>query len=301
MRALILGGSGYRRTLLTLALVPCACGPGTLGADSSDQQSSSSDSMAATTEDGPVDGSSDSSNSSESTGTEEMGFVPALDIAPDSCDPWAQDCLDGEKCVPYSSDGEGGSWDLSRCVPILGNQGTGDMCIFDGFEEATDNCDGESYCWNVIEENGEFVGICHAFCQGNPDEPECPPMSECQIASEGAINLCIPICDPIAQDCGAGLACHWTGTSFNCLFAVQDTVPLGQPCGFINDCAPGAACLPAEVIPNCGGSACCGAYCDLNLGDEQCAALPGTTCVPFFPEPEAPAGYEHIGVCILPP
>ena len=60
-------------------------------------------------------------------------------------------------------------------------------------------------------------------------------------------------------------------------------------------------CLTAEVIPNCNGSACCGAFCDTNLGDGPCeAATPGTVCADFFEDGSAPPGYEHVGVCILP-
>jgi len=42
-------------------------------------------------------------------------------------------------------------------------------------------------------------------------------------------------------------------------------------------------------------------FCDLELGDGPCAVVPGTSCLPFFPEDMAPLGSEHIGVCIIEP
>jgi hypothetical protein len=60
----------------------------------------------ATTGDG--DGDGDTTNESISTsGSFYAG--PEIDYGggPYGCDPWVQDCPDGEKCVPYSTDGEG--------------------------------------------------------------------------------------------------------------------------------------------------------------------------------------------------
>jgi hypothetical protein len=179
----------------------------------------------------------------------------------------------------------------------MGSQSPGEPCISGGLMEATDDCDGTSFCWDV---NNEGVGICRAFCTGSADDPQCPPGSQCSVSSEATILLCIPDCDPILQDCGPGLACYWTNNNgFYCIFTMQD-IPVGQPCEFINDCEIGLGCLTAEILPACEGSACCSPFCALELGDGPCdAAFPGTACVPFFEEP--PPGYEHIGICILPP
>jgi hypothetical protein len=62
----------------------------------------------------------------------------------------------------------------------------------------------------------------------------------------------------------------------------------------------GNICLDATVVPDCLGSACCSSFCNINLGPEQCDALPGTACVSFFEPGLAPIGYEHVGVCIVP-
>ena len=106
--------------------------------------------------------------------------------------------------------------------------------------------------------------------------------------------------NPLLQDCSPCHGCYWVGNEFNCAFSPQD-LPTGEPCGFVNDCAPGHLCAVAETLPSCGGSSCCTPFCDLEVGDEHCQTLPGTSCVPFFSEQQAPPGYELVGVCTLPP
>jgi hypothetical protein len=59
-------------------------------------------------------------------------------------------------------------------------------------------------------------------------------------------------------------------------------------------------CIDASVMPDCAGASCCTAYCDLELGDAQCDALPGTVCVSFFEDGAAPPESQQVGVCILP-
>jgi hypothetical protein len=105
-------------------------------------------------------------------------------------------------------------------------------------------------------------------------------------------------CDPLLQDCDAGMACYYVeqGDNFLCVPTSQD-IPTGEPCGFVNDCAPGNICWPADTLPFCNGSACCAAFCDLT--DPVCGVM-GTECVAFYGEGMAPPGYEDVGVCVLP-
>jgi hypothetical protein len=258
---------------LLLAALLSACGPTRIGVPATDSETG------------------ESTTTGESTGASFNPFdVPSLG----GCDPYSQDCPEGEKCVPYAS--SGGTWDANKCVPVLGDGALGETCTYDGAVEATDDCDASSYCWKV---DGEGVGTCHAFCMGSPDAPVCPPDSRCLLSGSGIPNLCYPACDPLTQDCGPGLACYWVASYFTCAFTTQD-IPTGEPCGFINDCAPGNICESAEVMPDCEGVACCAAYCNINLDDAQCDAVPGTVCVPFFKE-SAPEAYEHLGVCVAPP
>ncbi len=221
-------------------------------------------------------------------------FVPLDIIEGNVCDPWAQDCPEGEKCVPYSNDG--GNWNANKCVPVDGDGQPGDTCAYDGISVATDSCGADSHCWDVMEIDGQLQGVCTSFCGGSPDNPLCGPGSACLITNEGSINLCIATCDPLSQDCGAGLGCFWGGDDFQCIFTAGEIMG-GEPCGFLNDCAPGHMCAVADVLPNCNGTACCAPFCDLT--DPSCAD-PQTECAAFFEEDTAPPGYESVGVCILP-
>lgn len=280
--------------MLTILLGSVGCGPPRIGSGPSEGEGETgSDPTSSSSE-----STSEESTSEESAGTESgtmsttHGFLPKLDMEGSECGLFMQDCPEGEKCVPYSS--MGGNWNANKCVPVLGEQEPGEPCWHGGAGEGTDNCDETGVCWNVMEVDGELHGTCHAFCSGTADDPQCPPNSTCLIS----LTLCIPDCDPILQDCGPGLACYWAVSNFLCIFTTQN-IPAGQPCGYINDCAGGLSCINADALPECAGAACCSPFCDLELGDAQCESVPGTSCVPFFPD-MPPAGYEHVGVCMLP-
>jgi hypothetical protein len=262
--------------------------------DTSTTQAGDGDGDDTTGGDGDGDTGDGDEGSPTTTGVTQ-GFVPDEDFGGVSeCDPFMQDCPEGEKCVPYGS--TGGNWDANKCVAVTGDGAEGDTCTYGGVVEATDDCGDGLHCWDVMDVDGMAVGVCTAFCGGTADNPSCNPGTSCLIANDGSINLCVTNCDPLLQDCGSGLACFWANGNFNCIFTTQD-IPLGEPCGFINDCIAGTGCLTAEVMPNCNGSACCGSFCDLS--DPTCPQA-GTECSSFFEEGMAPPGYENVGVCILP-
>ena len=229
------------------------------------------------------------------------GFVPPGPDLPWRCDPWEQDCPEGEKCVPYVSSGS--TWDATKCVPILGEQPPGEPCSSAGPVEATDDCDATGVCWNLVEVDAALIGECWGFCTGPIHSASCPPNHLCRVDSGGdVINLCEAWCDPLAQDCAEGTACFWDSGRhiFRCLSTTED-IPPGQPCGFDNDCASGSHCVTGDRLPACADAACCTPFCWLSLGDAGCEALPGTSCVAFFPEGAAmPADWGHVGVCLLP-
>jgi hypothetical protein len=286
---------------VALALLVLACGPpkltGDVDADADAESDDETSSSSSSSETSTTQTSASETGSTETTG--DWTFVPELDVWETiECDSFAQDCPDGEKCVPYGS--TGGNWDALKCVPVIGDQAPGEPCTYGGTVDATDDCDATSHCWDVQDVDGEAIGTCTAFCTGTADMPECPPGSQCLVSGSGVINLCIPTCDPILQDCNGGLACFWANNGFNCIFTTSD-IPSGEPCGFINDCAQGNGCITAEALPSCAGSACCSPWCLLGDGDLPCEVLPGSTCVPFFEQGMAPPGYEHIGICLLPP
>lgn len=258
------------------------------------------------------DEDSSSSSSSESgedptTSTEtdpstdtSLDFVPNHDWADSGleCDPWSQDCPDGEKCAAADFDLEPGP-DSNECVPITGNGGLGDPCEWDGPVEASDDCDGEHACYFVAENGDTWLGTCAPFCDGTPDDPICPGMLGCYITGQGAQILCLPSCDPLLQDCtDPNSLCQWTSSAnFVCIQRGAD-VGTGEPCSVDNDCAAGDVCLGAMLVPGCADDACCTSYCEVGmLGG--CDAQPDTSCEPFFSDPPPP-GFELIGVCIVP-
>ena len=299
----------------TLALLLAACGdkaPAETTKSSSDSESASDSagttSGASATEADPSNPSnpsnsdpstsSDPSNPDPTTGSNPTGG--AFIVTPDGgvagqCDPKQQDCPEGEKCVPFASSGDG--WDSNKCVPVTGVGKAGDPCTWAGNVDATDDCDESSFCWNVTEVDGMEVGTCTPFCAGTADNPICDPGSQCLISNQGSVTLCIETCDPLLQDCGAGLGCFSVVNEFFCIFLGGD-VPSGEPCEFLNDCAAGNVCADGATLPDCAGTSCCTAFCD--LGDPACLAA-GTECVAFFEPGRAPAGHEDVGVCLTIP
>lgn len=240
----------------------------------------------------------DETSADEAPEEETETFVPSEegDGPMSTCDPFEQDCLDGEKCVPYAS--TGGNWDANKCVPVLGDGAPGDECTWDGAVEATDSCDASSHCWEVAEVDGTLVGTCTSFCEGSPDDPQCDQGTSCLIANT-SINLCVPSCDPLLQDCQEGQGCYWAANGdqqFQCIFHSGSEIATGEACGFINDCQPSNLCADASLLPACEGSSCCASYCE--LGNADCGE--GTECVPFFEDNTAPPEYVDVGVCIIP-
>jgi hypothetical protein len=271
-----------------LLLLASSCGPSSL---TSPTTTATSESDSETTEGEPA--TTETEDTGEETSSPKQDQPATVD-----CDPFAQDCPEGEKCVPYGASGSS-SWDANKCVPVTGDREPGESCIYDGVAAGTDDCDATGMCWNTSEVDGQLVGECVPFCLGSPEQPECPEGTYCPIGSDGVVNVCIATCDPVAQDCDAGLGCYWANTEFLCVTTIDD-VPLGEPCGFINDCVAGLVCISQENLPACDGPSCCAAFCDLELGDAQCEAVPGTSCVSFFEAGRAPAKYEHVGVCVSP-
>ena len=227
------------------------------------------------------------------------GFVPMTDVPTVAdCDPLAQDCPEGDKCVAYASGTD--TWDANKCVAVKGSGTSGDECVYDGAALGSDDCDAEHVCWNSLDVDGVLVGTCFPFCTGDINNPMCAdPDQSCRVVNDGVIVVCLPRCDPLLQECVEGLGCYWSGTSgtFQCIITAG-AIPTGEPCGYNNDCNPGNYCADAAVLETCNGSACCATYCDVNEDPTPC--MSPLECVPFFEEGTAPPEYETLGVCILP-
>ena len=205
------------------------------------------------------DGDGDASTTSDPTTTAGV-FVPDDDIGGVSeCDPFMQDCPDGEKCVPYGS--TGGNWDANKCVPVTGGGAAGDQCTYGGVVEATDDCDAGTHCWDVMDVDGQQVGVCTEFCTGTADNPICarraprarsPTTARSTSASRTAIR-CFRTATRASPASGP--------TATSTASSRRQDIPTGEPCGFINDCVAGNICQDATVLPACNGAACCASYC----------------------------------------
>lgn len=230
------------------------------------------------------------SDASASSGSEEFVFIPLTDVPGCECDPFAQDCPEGEKCVPYASTGT--TWNANKCVPVSGDGQVGESCSSGGIVEATDSCGADSVCWDVQEVEGGLLGVCTAYCSGTADVPSCPDGTNCSVSNQGSVTLCLTQCDPIAQDCPEGLACVWANDSFSCVLASPGN-EAGAPCSQ-SECGVGLLCVEGQFVPGCLDSACCAPYC--SLAAPSCP-WPEAACVPFFESDPVP-GFEDVGVCM---
>lgn len=219
------------------------------------------------------------------------------------CDVWAQDCEDGEKCAAWANDG-GSAWNATRCVPVAQDPvDVGETCAVEGSGvSGIDNCDQGAMCWDVDAETNE--GTCVALCDGTPDAPTCAPAgTACSISNEGVLILCLPICNPLADECADGQGCYPIGGEyFQCgPEAGGDDAGPGTPCEFLNACEDGTACVSPQTVPTCpaGSAGCCSSYCDPAAEESGC--LDGQDCLPWYEMGEEPdVCLEGVGICSTP-
>jgi hypothetical protein len=152
-------------------------------------------------------------------------------------------------------------------------------------------------CWYLEPSLAGLAGVCTPFCSWAGASLTCPSGYQCDLG-DAFMDLCTPICDPIAQDCPDGQGCYWSATKFECVPTSQD-FPAGSPCGYVNDCAPGHACVDSDQLPQCAGASCCTPFCDLEEPDACAESIPQSSCLPWFGPGEAPAGLGNLGVCVL--
>lgn len=227
-------------------------------------------------------------------------FIVEIDmIIAGECDVFIQDCKEGEKCEAVITDG-GGAWNSSKCVPVTGEGVAGDPCTAESVADGLDSCAKGNMCWGVDMDGN---GTCVELCKGTPDAPVCPDNGFCTIANMGFLNLCLPGCDPLLQDCAEGDACYSIDDGFTCApDASGDVGKTNDPCEFINVCEAGLLCGdPAFVGAGCpqGSMGCCTPFCE--FPDGACPN-PDQKCVQYFvePFPMEPKNSEDIGVCGIP-
>ncbi len=216
---------------------------------------------------------------------------------PGACDPFAQDCSAGQKCVPW---GRHNNWDGAKCVDIMGDGVPGEPCTaFEGPTAGIDDCALGSICFDVdVELNNS--GICTSQCSGSVGAPVCPEKFICDLYAEQYLAVCILSCDPlIVDDCPEDQACIPGENSFDCVKGAWDAnQQVNDACNGHGACAKGLACLSSTSGSACAeGVGCCQPYCE--LPDGPCPD-PDQSCQPWFdPRRGVPLGYEHVGVCAV--
>lgn len=292
----------HRHVLPLVLCVSCSHRPSSSGdgSDSGDVTSSSS-----------ADSSGVVSTAS-TTGATSGGSTGGMACTPEppaggECDPWCQDCVEGQKCVPVWTE-EGGFWSSTRCMPVGENAGgPGEPCTVDGtYGVDPDDCTKGAICMLL---DGENTGFCVELCTGDRQDPTCGPKTRCVVESDSTLAACLEVCDP-GKACAQGgdYACYAVSSSFpmdetDTLACVPAST--GQeykgPCSNHSVCDPGLFCTPWDRVPDCSdaSSGCCTPYCNLDSPTCPDEAL-GMTCVPAFVAGAAPPGFEHVGVCALP-
>jgi hypothetical protein len=213
------------------------------------------------------------------------------------CSEWEQDCPDGEKCSAYANDG-GLAWNSTKCSPVQDDPGQpGDVCTVEGSGvSGIDTCAEGVMCWDVDETN---TGVCIALCTGDEEAPICDSGFSCAIAND-VLNLCLPDCDPLTQDCPSDNLCIPNGEHFICVLdASGEEGQAFDPCEFGNACDQGLYCMDTPYASECtsDASGCCLPFCD--LGGDACPGA-GQDCLAWYEEGMAPPGYETVGICGLP-
>ncbi len=203
------------------------------------------------------------------------------------CDIWAQDCPDGEKCMPWANDG-GRTWNATRCSP-LGEPPNepGDPCTVEGSGvSGIDSCALGSMCFGV--DGTTNTGSCVAMCGNFEANPTCPEGTGCFIAFDGVMPICLPPCDPLAPDCGAD-TCVIDETSGNawCIPAilVGETVQ-GERCDdapFV--CNSDFVCAPGDRVLDCVDETCCTTRCDPAMPTPCPNEALGELCIPLDADP----------------
>ena len=278
-----------------LAAALTACGPAVIDGNEDESGGSTSTSPPATTSvqttaipPMPPPGTTSTTSPPPETTTSTSGSSEATDITsfienPDGgalygleCTVWAQDCAEGDKCVPWANDG-GMVWNARRCSAIADNpQAPGDPCtVMASPWSGVDDCDGTSMCFHADPET--LDGICVSFCQGSENDPTCPLASQaCAISNNGDLSLCLERCDPLGAGCPDEMSCTAIGEAFVCIS--PGTVDLAGDCEQPYDCATGLSCIDA-AFADC-EEACCTETCD---PDSPSCSDVSQSCAPVDP------------------
>jgi hypothetical protein len=251
----------------------------------------------ATTETSEEPGTSEAPTSTSTTEPSSSGGM---------CSIFDQDCPSGEKCTAYAPPGTFIPHGI-KCVPLPANpRGHDEPCSVGPEGLGDDDCDIGSVCLDL---DYDGTGFCLPYCTGDSQNPMCGGNDRTCVKLFFGYDFgnCFKQCDPLLQDCPLGEGCYMDAikvgnTGFVCLPVVQEGKDkvFGDNCIGWSSCEPGYACVYEEFVPGCNGL-CCTPWCDISEGDGPCQDVdPIMSCVPWYPEQQAPPGLENVGVCGIP-
>ena len=202
------------------------------------------------------------------------------------CDPIAQDCAGGDRCVMVFDAG----W-TERCLPQPATPAALDaICTRNADVPGDSSCAPGSICafWGLPSSDPQ-ERRCRALCQ---QDAQCAAGEACVLL--GGVSRtggCVPNCDPVGDDCPAGMHClvlphvDRTRRATFCAIGGPEAGAAGEPCTADSDCARGT-CLAGSGIE----AKVCRDYC---LADADCGE--GLTCFPVLPQAGLAAG---TGLCL---
>lgn len=215
---------------------------------------------------------------------EPLAPLPAAPIMP-VCDPFAQDCPDGQRCHMVFDNGWG-----ERCIPMPAEPtGLDEVCAQAiGGVRGNDSCAPRTLCafWGLPRSTPQ-ERRCRALCQRND---ECGPDEACLLlGGDTRTGGCVPKCDPVANDCQEGTRCIVLRATAEGESATLCALPgdgaIGDACRVDGDCAEGT-CQAGSAV----GESRCRAFC---RGDGDCGD--GMSCFPIIPQAGLPA---DTGLCL---
>lgn len=308
------------RATTTLVLTSLlACPPASPGTGEATSAGSGSERPGTTTaSDTPTSAASTSSSGTTSrlTGDTDTStsvpFIAMLDGGfDDGCELAAQTCPKGQKCNPSGMDTGFVFTGQPLCVPLEPDpKPPGEPCSVLGDPlDGTDECELGSVC---LFPDDQGMGLCHALCSIDDDpqhDSSCPIATTlcnppaCQECNWG---YCDEPCDPRDLDaCPAKELCAGFTEGLFCLLdgSGGGGGNAGDPCEFLNACAPGLRCADAETVAGCpdDASGCCAPFCSTDQPNTCPNKDQGEVCVPWFVDNPPPPKLATLGSCSLPP
>jgi hypothetical protein len=212
------------------------------------------------------------------------------------------DCPPGQQCMPVGSEWRcytaGATVDAARTIDTppapdmfqlcslypSGGCGAGQKCTIDTLQPTAPQfctqtgtkivgftCSGTGSSDQCATGLMCLSGTCRAFC-GAADSATCSGANACVAFSNPVFSVCVPTCNPLAQDCPASgngpQNCYQGTTTGECLTSSTNR-PVGSACEFGNECIGGSGCINKVCVK----------YCDYTMfPEQQGTCTPGQTC-----------------------